>query len=446
MNDFRLSRRGKVRVISFSFAIALVLLTANLLYMKRIKMLEQEIRYGYNESANELAQSIDEIKNTLEKEKYAYGGVMLSRLANELCSSSQRAKSALERLPIEGVSLEKTNKFLSQVGNFALSLSEKAVRGQTRSLEENEALEELYDFSQDLSEAMWEFKTELTTGDTSVLDVFEAFEESDLSEIFEELETDVAAGPKLIYDGPYSDHILEKIPKMTQNAKEVSLEQALEKASKALMAEIWQIERAEADEDGKMPSYVFKTADGGYCAITKNGGYISYMLKNRKVKAPTLSNDQALSNAKLYLESLGITDMTSSYYETYNGIFCANFAYNSDGVIFYPDLIKVCIALDNGEIMALDARGYLVNHYDRGELLATLSEVEAQNSVHPFLKIKDSELAIIPLNSKEEKLCWEFECFDPESERTVLVYINAETGIEEEILILFESENGRLTV
>ena len=42
-----------------------------------------------------------------------------------------------------------------------------------------------------------------------------------------------------------------------------------------------------------------------------------------------------------------------------------NFAFVKDGVIYYPDLIKVKISLVGGEILGLDAQNFLYNHVER---------------------------------------------------------------------------------
>ncbi len=41
------------------------------------------------------------------------------------------------------------------------------------------------------------------------------------------------------------------------------------------------------------------------------------------------------------------------------------FALVQNGVIIYPDLVKVTVALDNGDIVGYEAMGYLMSHHDR---------------------------------------------------------------------------------
>jgi hypothetical protein len=55
------------------------------------------------------------------------------------------------------------------------------------------------------------------------------------------------------------------------------------------------------------------------------------------------------------------------------------------------------------------------------------------------------ELAIIPTSGKNEVFCHEFKCENGDGSRYI-VYVNAETGAQENILILIESQSGTLTI
>ena len=154
---------------------------------------------------------------------------------------------------------------------------------------------------------------------------------------------------------------------------------------------------------------------------------------------------EEVPGAMAYLESLGIENMESTYYEEYNNVLCVNFAYKDGDVICYTDLIKVSVALDNGEIMGFDGRGFIVNHYDRNIPEPSIPQTEAQQKLSPFLRVSGSKLALIPTDATDEKLCWEFKCGTDDDE-TILVYINAETGAEEDILILLITDSGTLTI
>ena len=54
-------------------------------------------------------------------------------------------------------------------------------------------------------------------------------------------------------------------------------------------------------------------------------------------------------------------------------------------------------------------------------------------------------MAIIPTEGGREKYCHEFLCQTEDGDR-YLMYVNAQTGRQEKILILLEDESGTLTV
>lgn len=435
-----LKKRTLVRIISYVVAIILVLAIRNCQLMSRNTATSNALNQTYQRAVEDLSACADSITNTLSKEIYCGTPEMLQKLSIKLWNESNNAKIALSQLPVEEVSLENTYKFLSQVGNYALSISKKTDNGELLTNDEYENLNKLYELSKEFSDSMWTLENNqsyLKSGD------FMDISQVELSDGFKEMEEGFEDFPSLIYDGPFSDHILEKEPEMLKNQDEVTEKYALERASKVAQINQSQLEPTEG-EQGKMPSYVFE-GDGVTVAITKNGGFVSYMLKSRSVKSTSISVNKAQNNAVDYLLTLGIENMKVTYYECYNNVMTINFASKQDDILCYTDLIKVSVALDNGEIIGFDARGYIVNHYLRKFPEITVSEKNAQAKLSPLLTVKKTQLALIPTDSKGEVLCHEFLCTSTDNNE-ILVYIGVESGIEEDILILFKSENGVLTI
>ena len=136
--------------------------------------------------------------------------------------------------------------------------------------------------------------------------------------------------------------------------------------------------------------------------------------------------------------------MHETYYLKQQGIVTINYAYNQNDVTVYPDLIKVKIALDNGEVLGIETTGYLNSHKQRSIQTQTISKEEAKKTLNKNLEIKSESLAIIPTEFKTELLCWEFKGTVDGSE--FLVYINAENGREEDILVIVNTPDGTLTM
>jgi hypothetical protein len=95
--------------------------------------------------------------------------------------------------------------------------------------------------------------------------------------------------------------------------------------------------------------------------------------------------------------------------------------------------------------MSFDARGYITAHHARNLKQPTLSAEEAVAKLSPHLIMKSFKLCVIPSGGLNERYCYEFLCLAEDGQQ-ILVYINADTGAEEQLLILQINENGTLTV
>ena len=51
--------------------------------------------------------------------------------------------------------------------------------------------------------------------------------------------------------------------------------------------------------------------------------------------------------------------MKRTYYLKEEGVMTINYAYVQNDVTMYPDLIKLKVALDNGDILGIETQGYL---------------------------------------------------------------------------------------
>ena len=193
-----------------------------------------------------------------------------------------------------------------------------------------------------------------------------------------------------------------------------------------------------------LPLSVAVAPTSGSVAVSKRGGYIVYLLSSANAGEVKITEKQAIENARKFLENNGYLYMEESYYSTDDGICTVNFALNEYGVTCYPDLIKVSVSLDSGNIVSYDASGFIMNHTARQFDEPKISEDEARKSVSPLLQVMSSKRAVIPTSYETEQDTYEFNC-KSESGQEFLVYIDTETGFEDDILILLYSDNGILT-
>lgn len=414
-----LSRRSLVRFISFSTAAVLLLAgTATQQYLMASDY-RMQLENTYVRSLGELSTYLTNISSDLDKGKYVGTPGQLSLLSARLWRESSGAKSALSTLPVSELHLDGTYKFLSQAGDYAMSLSKKVSSGGSLTDEERQNAEALRQYAGKLRDYVSVMEEKIRGGQISVEALRASqYHESAGSETegtkvsgvaagFKDVEQTMTGYPTLIYDGPFSDHLLSQKPRLTRYLPVVAPEDAQRAAAQAAGVNASELTRGD-DENSNMPSYTF-TAGGISVGVTKAGGLATYMINSRDIGSERLARDMLLRRGAQYLEVLGIKNMRATYYETQDGICTINFASSDGDVILYTDLIKVGVALDDGAIVFYDARGYISNHQTRELPAPQITAEQAAQSLSPLLAVDSVRLALIPTSGKNEVLTYEFQ-------------------------------------
>lgn len=144
-----------------------------------------------------------------------------------------------------------------------------------------------------------------------------------------------------------------------------------------------------------------------------------------------------------WLGKAGFDNMHATYAQYYSGAGVINFAATKDDIILYNDLVKVWVDIETNEVIGADARNYLFSHTEREMPTPAVSPEEAEAKVSVNLEIESRELALIPITVETERLCYEFKGRCGEDE--YIVYIDAQTGAEQQIFVIINTENGQLT-
>lgn len=439
-----MKKRTVAKIISFCLAAVLVCTGFIIKAEQKNKRYRIQLQNSYSRSLDDFGAAINNIATTLNKARFVTTPEQMSNVAAKLLTESEISKTALSQLPYSS-ELTVLNKFLSQVGNYAMAVSKNLI--STGKIAENETqnIEKLNSTAQKIKDAVSDTQINYNNADYWAKELNEQIstnvDTQSLGTSFEELEGELSDYPTLIYDGPYSDHILTKEPEMLKYAETVSQNEALNVAARTA-----ECNKSFLKEDGEifgnMPSYRFIGEDINI-QVTKAGGFAVYMRKNRNIGDAVLSFEQAIENAKKYLTRQGNNFLKETYYFTEGGICVINFAFVDGETICYTDLIKVGVAMDNGEIMIYEAAGYISNHTDRAFATPTHTAQQAQKLISTKLAVKSVALALIPTNSEKQERCYEFTCTSSD-EQEILVYINATTLKEERILILLKSDGGIL--
>ena len=450
-------RRVRVLAASFTAAAFAVSVGFGVQGYVRAEDYRRQLDNGYRQAFTELTTAAGELDAALEKVTYATTPALFAALCAQAYAKALAAQSALGELPYGNVELEQTAAFFAKAGDYAMAMA-RGANGEGVCTDENrETLRGLAATAGELSATLQALQLQLDGGalhpeDVAAVEARLAAAAEDGGQItsgsaFQTVEADFPQVPTLIYDGPFSEHLSGRTPQMLEGLPQVTEEEARRAAAAfaGLRAEVF---TRTSDGAGNLPAWGFSAlADGGelYVEITKQGGQVLQMLSSRPVGEAALSRKEGVEQAAAFLEEHGYRDMAPSYFLEGDGILTVHFAPVLDGVYCYPDLVKVGVALDNGDVVSFEAHGYLMNHGAREPAAPAVSADEAAERVDSSLTVLSRQLALIPTGGEYEVLCHEFKCQNADGGH-VLVYVNAATGQQERILLLLEDENGTLVI
>lgn len=440
-----MKRRTFIRTISYCLAISVLLAGMLIKVSNQNKKYRLMVENEYSSALSELDAGLNNISLILQKSAYTSSASQISSYAAELFCEAELAKNALSKLVGSSGSFDNLYLFLAQVGNFALSVSKNVISGNEVSEEERQGLEKLSKIASTVTEVITEAQITMNNLEYWAQEVESRLEESGyegtLAQSLGELNENLVDYPTLIYDGPYSDHILNKQPLMISESDAVDRETALATA-KSLIGDSENTLQFEDNENGKIPCYRF-SSETANVSVSKQGGFVVYMRKNRQVVDTRFSYEQALGKARKFMSDNGFENMIDTYYYSDEGVCVINFAYLDGQTLCYTDLMKVGVALDNGEIVLYEAAGYLTNHTERAFEVPLYTAEQAAEKLNKSLNIEETSIVLIPTPTGKEVRCYEFLCL-AENKEEILIYINTSTLSEEQIYILLKSDGGTL--
>lgn len=414
----------------------------------------------YSKNMYELISSVQNIRVDLSKSAVVGSKEQSIVIFGDIFRYASIANDSLHSLPISQEIVQNTSKFLSQVGDFSSSLARLNSEGKKLTEENYKKIEMLKQGSMNLESQLNEVLNNVNKGNVrwgeirkEVSGVLAKNSENDITKQFMDIQKQVVQYPTLIYDGPFSDNVLEIKPRISK-LPVVTKDQAEQVIKKAIGEDrIANIQYMEYNSSGRIESYSFqvtikdrpKNQEKVACEVSKNGGKLLYLLDNRDVTKAVLKTKEAADIGTKYLESLGYTGLVPTYNLNYNNTAVISYVYRTKNINIYPSQIKLKVALDNGGIVGVESEKYLIAYNPNRKISKPkISISKAMEKVSKNLEIKSKKLAIIPTETNKEVLCYEF--VGTYKEDTFIVYINADTGYEQRIVQIINTPNGELTM
>ena len=414
---------------------------------------------AYSRAFNELLENLEDAENYLLKAMASGSSENASMMLDEVWRCASLAESHLEVLPVDQSVMAKVSKYIVQLADVSKAFNEKSVYRDELTEEETELLGKMYGYAQDINGAFQYMASALGSGNCNWSDIEKysgvITDNEEIAEGYEFLgnfSEPVEDYPTLIYDGPFSEHMQNVSPKGIAG-EDITKEQGVERLAAYLQGyDILSCELAYENNNSNIRTYSYvvtlKNNTVGekelvaYGDITVQGGLLSSFIMYREIGEENLTAEQAVEQGATYLAAVGFEDMKPSYYSVQGGVVTANYCYEKDAVLYYPDMIKVSVALDTGEVTGVEAGRYILNHCVRELPAPELSPEEARKLLSSRLVLESERLAVIPNDFGGEHFVYEFSA--SLDGRQCLVYIDCENGREREILILQENEYGIL--
>lgn len=455
-------RKGKMFTLVISLISIIIALTVfSLMMFRKYRELSEN---SNNQAFYELIEYVNNTEKLLAKATISNDSKHGAMVLTSTWKMASLAQTYLSRIPIDVQKLENANKFLNQVGDYCYVLSKKNINGESLSQEDLDNLSSLHQYSIELENTLNQLQEDLysnnikwgalqSKGDKAFAEDSESLEKSS----FLSIEEDLHQYTGLIYDGAFSEN-QSNFKGEGLLGDEISEEDGKRKIEDFVGKDkIKEIKPSGECENGRINcfGYDVELLNGSttMISISKKGGHVVEMNNNRNIEGTVISEEDAVSKGKDFLDNKNFKEMKENYYMNSNNILTVNYAYTQNEAVIYPDLIKVKIALDNGEILGFEATNYLNSHKENRDLPSTNITIEdALKKVNPKIQVLGINLAVIPTEHNTELLCWEIKgkikskANETETENDFLVYINANNGKEEDILLIVDTPNGTLTM
>ena len=128
--------------------------------------LRRDLQYTYDRAMGDLNDCVSSMRVTLEKSLYANTPTQQNGLAARVMREASLAKGALAVLPVSDDSLFEASRFITQAGDFAMSLSARISAGGTITEEEYASLQQLSEYAVRLQESLKTADPDFSSGST----------------------------------------------------------------------------------------------------------------------------------------------------------------------------------------------------------------------------------------------------------------------------------------
>ena len=434
-------------VLPVTFGLVIVgLMVYSIVLHNRKEQLELRLQGLYQQSFQELMLDMRSLETKLSKLEASNDRYQSTMILMDVWRQTGDTESSIAQLPISYTSASPFIQFINRTGDYCRYLSKKVSDDEEITNEDLKQVKQLREACIDISKVL---DTAWKTGYMPSID-------SSTSDFIATASEGSGAGtldfsnekyPRLIYDGPYSESVEGKSPEALEG--DVIDEKGAKKIAQEFLGQENILEISQGQEkNGKIPSFDFdgkmKGGNSFYINVTKQGGHILWFMiqtNGRGNAVPTNEKYDALAKMAMdFLAEKGIENTQATYAQFYGGNAIINIVPKMEDVLLYPDLVKVWVDIEQDKVVGMDGLNYVMSHKERAFEDPALTKEQAATKVTSRLKVENIARALIPTETKEEILCWEFT--GKIEKQDYIVYINSDSGKTEDIFVIKHTNEG----
>src|SRR5699024_9868791 len=368
----------------------------------------------YQRAFHELSYHMDVLHDTIGTSLAMNSREKLSPQLVEIWRLTSEALSNVGQLPLTLLPFNKTEEFLSNIGDFTYRTAVRDLDEEPLTDKEIQSLKDLYEQAGEIKDELREVQhvvldrnlrwmdvqlalaTEDEPGDNTIIDGFKTVEKK--VEGYSE-----ANANSSIMGSSLEDHPFKNIKGETLNEKE-----ALQVGKSLFNIENEEkLNLAKSGDGSDIPLYSISYQNGNkkaYMDMTQKGGHPLTLLVDRPIGEKKLSLNEGQKKSEQYLRDHNFEQMTLSESREYDHVGVYSFVYEEDDIRIYPDSIEIKVALDQGDILGVSAKNYFMHHHDRDIPEPNITKEEAKKNVNPNVDIQEENVAIIENDLGEEVL------------------------------------------
>ena len=399
---------------------------------------------GYRSSLYELIGVVENIDDDLDRARISASPQQQSRILTDMLVQARIAEIDVEKLPISAEQDENLSAFFNKTAHICERLLTKIRDGEELSESDLQMIDKLYTTAHSVRATLNELSSTLTTDD--MMNFLKGDGEDRLSTALQQIEQTTMEENRLGM-GMGEEHSQKTKDKQEKSASQPTKGPG-EKMEKIDLA------KAEQLVNGYFSQYAMQTVN--FIGETHSRGIpvYNYQLLDKdenRLDAQLSALDGTLvkfnyfkecsdvkydtENAKMlaqqFLSSLGYENVTAVRVSEMGTDGDFLFCYETDGVIFYTDAIKVKVCLERGIVSGMDASQFLRNHRTRVAPNAKLNLSQVREKLSEKVEVESVQMCVIQAGGKE-RCAYEFLC--SYNGEMYFIYVDADTGRELSIL------------